>query len=97
MFHTGKLTEILQLPVDREEWVLWATVNETFTYINTMMRFGNDTEEYVKHTIHLLEPLVDRYYSDGIKSHDENLMGKVISDMACPLGSKSYSGLKIRV
>ena len=84
----------MQVPIDTEEWVLWATVNDTFSHINKMMRFGNNTKDYIRYISNLIDPLVDRFYSEEIKTHDENLMGKIISDFACSLGNSSFTGLK---
>ena len=41
----------LKQQITTDDWVLWATVNDTLSYINSMMRFGNDTIEYKDYMI----------------------------------------------
>lgn len=91
------------MPVDTEGCVLWATVNDTFSYMNKMLGFGNYTNDYIRYTSNLIDPLVDRFYSEEIKTHEENLMGKIILDFPLEknyfrfsFGSSSFTGLKSR-
>lgn len=46
-----QLTDMLTPKTTTDDWVLWATVNDTLSYINTMMRFGSDAIEYINYII----------------------------------------------